>query len=311
MGFPERSARVYHLRATSRALPCKEEQRFRLQENEPSLRMKGLLLMTISPTSDTLWQVVPFGETGPLHFQFGPLSAWIQKVENDFILYVKRTATEEIRCSVGTDTIAADLKATDRFAYESEFEAIQAVPMLPERSIVVRPENPLKILSGQKTLFFVSIPLTIRFQLVQGAKRITMVDLPTQILSNTLFGDTMTGELSFALKTSAKHRLETLTKRRWRAICAVTVVNKSDRNLDLQRLCVQSRHLGCFQGKDFLWTNPIVVTHHSEKEEIVVTFGETPPDFEPIGERLSEPREPVKKSLLRRGLSQLRLPGFA
>lgn len=267
--------------------------------------------MTTAPTSDTLWNSLPFSGSEPIHYQFGPLSVWIQKIENDFILYLKRTSTEEIRCSVGTGNIPADLKASDRFAYDGEFEAIQAVPMLPERSIVVRPENPLKIISGQKTLFFVSIPLTIRFELLQGPHRTTLVDIPTQVLSNTLFGDTMTGELSFALKTAAKHRLETVTKRRWRAICAVTVVNKSDRNLDLQRLCVQSRHLGCFQGKDFLWTHPIVVTHRSEKEEIVVTFGDEPPSFEAIGEQLSEAREPVKKSLLRRGLSSLRLPGFA
>ena len=110
--------------------------------------------MTTAPTSDTLWNSLPFSGSEPIHYQFGPLSVWIQKIENDFILYLKRTSTEEIRCSVGTGNIPADLKASDRFAYDGEFEAIQAVPMLPERSIVVRPENPLKIISGQKTLFF-------------------------------------------------------------------------------------------------------------------------------------------------------------
>lgn len=259
--------------------------------------------------SDELWAPRPLPEGGGFHGRFGPLEFWLRRVETDLFLHHRRDAAEEIVCLVDSAPPPEDLKGGERFAYDGSLSNIRAVPLLPDRSIVVRPENPLKVLSGQKTRFFVSVPLMIRLELVAPGRGdpLTVAELMTTVMSNTWFGDSMGGDLCYSLKTTAKHRLETVTRRKWRAICPVTVVNASDKSLDLQRICVQSKHLGCHSGEAFLWTNAVEVTHRSEKDELDVRFAREPPDFEKIGRRLSEPREPVRKSFLRRGLSGFRL----
>ncbi len=261
------------------------------------------------PISDELWEPRPLPEGGVFHCRFGPLEFWLRRVDTDLILYLRRDAAQEIVCLVDSASPPGDVKAGERFTYDGPLEKVRAVPMLPDRSIVVRPENALKVLNGQKTRFFVSIPLMIRVELVgEGdGDALPVTDLLTAVMSNTWFGDSMGGELSYALKTTAKHRLEAVTRRKWRAICPVTVVNESEKSLDLQRICVQSKHLGCYSGETLLWANAVEVTHRAEKEELHVQFAQEPPVFEKISRRLSEPRELVKKSFLRRGLGGFRL----
>ncbi len=261
------------------------------------------------PISDDLWAPRPLPEGGAFHCRFGPLEFWLRRVDTDLILHLRRDAAQEIICLVDDALPPADVKAGERFTYEGPLEQVRAIPMLPDRSIVVRPENALKVLNGQKTQFFVSIPLMIRVELVgkNESDAMPVTDLITAVMSNTWFGDTMGGELCYALKTTAKHRLDTVTRRKWRAICPVTVVNQSEKSLDLQRICVQSKHLGCYSGETLLWANAVEVTHRAEKEELQVQFAQEAPVFEKISRQLSEPREPVKKSFLRRGLSGFRM----
>ncbi|MCC5805282.1 MAG: DUF432 domain-containing protein [Opitutales bacterium] len=259
--------------------------------------------------SDELWEPRPLPEGGTFHCRFGPLEFWLRRADTDLILHTRREAAEEIICLVDSAPPPDDVKASERFTYDGPLERVRAVPMLPDRSIVVRPENALKVLNGQKSQFFVSIPIMIRVELMGAAAddALQVTEIMTAVLSNTWFGDTTGGELCYALKTTAKHRLETVTRRKWRAICPVTVVNRSEKSLDLQRICVQSKHLGCYSGEFFLWANAVEVTHRAEKEELHVQFAQEPPSFEKISRQLSEPRDPVKKSFLRRGLSGFRM----
>jgi hypothetical protein len=69
-------------------------------------------------------------------------------------------------------------------------------------------------------------------------KKVRFLEIPSQTLSNTWFGDTMNGELCYALTTRALRKVEEHVTLPERIICPVRILNNGNEALDFQSLCV-------------------------------------------------------------------------
>jgi hypothetical protein len=193
-----------------------------------------------------------------------------------------------------------------RWTSGNESPVVQFVPALPDKPVVVRPEASIKVPSKQQALFFVGIPLWIR--ITAGENRaLSLCEVPTVVLSKTWFGDTISGELGFALRTRAMRDLSAVEPLTSRATCAVSINNVSAADLDFQRLSLHVENLGLFRSELRLWTDQVNVTYRGEGQVSQIGFSDGPPQMEGSCERIADPRVRPDKNLLKKSFQVMRM----
>jgi hypothetical protein len=183
-------------------------------------------------------------------------------------------------------------------------------PELPLRSVVVRPQEPLRLSAGSRIQVFVTIPVSVSI-LVGGANPVQLCSLATRVLSNTWFGEPAAGELCYALTSPAAGSVDALAAVAYEAVCPLAILNRSDGELDFQRLCLRVEHLGIYRGVSRLWTNAKQVEYRGEPGVGQVTISGKDPGFEKVEERLAPARRPAGKTLMTKSFHLLKtLTGF-
>ena len=189
-----------------------------------------------------------------------------------------------------------------------ECNTIRLSPVMPDRPVVVRPELAVNIPSGKKALFFVGIPIWVRITAGEEGE-IELCAEPSVDLSNIWFGDSMSGELGYSLRSRARREISEIQAEPHRALCPVTIRNTSHEQLKIERFCVHVEHLGVYPGKSRLWTNSVQIAFRGESEVSRLEYSEKPPAYEEVGNILSPPQTPVKATLLKRSLGGFGLFG--
>jgi hypothetical protein len=169
---------------------------------------------------------------------------------------------------------------------------------------------PVKIPSGREALFFVGVPLWVRIT-AGDADTVHLSEEPSVKLSNIWFGDPMSGDLCYSLRTRARRSISDSQVEPHRAVCPVTIRNAAPVQVDVERFCVHVAHLSIYAGKSRLWTGGVQITFKGEDETSQVEYSGKPPTYEGVDRVLSEPRVPVKKRLLKRSLGSIGLFGGA
>lgn len=257
-----------------------------------------------------LWEPLEIPTDKHLLFRLGGLSVRIDSSDGEMRLQFSRDEAVTHAAKATIESGEPEFTGSvEYFACQEAVPVIRAKPILPDRSIVVRPEKPQMVLPGEQTLFFVSIPVWIQFELVRP-KPVAFKTLPVVVRSATWYGDPMSGEHCYAEKSSAAKALNRIEPCDWQVICPITIRNRAATSLEVKRLCIQVRHLGIFQGQERLWTHPAAIVYEEGLASLKADYEGKAPTWEPIIRTLCEPRDPARKSLLNRGLSTLRLPGF-
>lgn len=182
---------------------------------------------------------------------------------------------------------------------------IEFSPVMPDRPLVVCPEEPLVIPPGGAGTFYVGIPVRVRIRTL-AAPHVTVAEVPTVVMSSTWFGAPTAGALCYSLPTRARRSLAEGLALAHRAVCPVRVVNASPEDLRFRRLCLHVDALAVFDGRAQLSTGDVEVTFHAEDQSTRVTYSPGPSTVEGAGARLSEPRRARSESVLARGLTTLR-----
>ena len=250
-----------------------------------------------------LWEPLTIKRDKDHYWQIGPLKIWLKKIKDEWLIAYEQSP----RDLESTDITIAELRekpdtATwNRYVCESP-DSMQLLPTLQDRAVVVGSEMPVKILPGNSALFIVRIPVWVR--IYAGEKKETMLtEIPTVHLSNTWFGDPMTGELCYSLTTTARRSIEEADHNPHRAICPVRIRNSSTSSLDFQKLSIHVEHLKVYAGKETLWTNEVKITFFGEDQPNKIDFSDKKPDLEKDCVLLSKERTPVDRSLLKKSVS--------
>lgn len=257
-----------------------------------------------------IWNRSKIGSGEILRSQIGPLLLWFRKIEDELHIACERLSEPDtVVDATGSATVnGVEPEGLDwgRWVVGDETNAFQVLPIMPDRPIVVRPELPVKIPTGHEALFFVSIPVWVRI-LAGEKKSIELCEVPVLILSNTWFGDPMSGKLCYSLRSRARRQIIDSESNPSRAICPVRIRNTSPKQLDIERLCVHVEHLKTYSGDMNLWTNEVTITFRGEDQVGKIDYSREQPAIEPIGEMLSEARTPIKETILKKSIGGFKL----
>lgn len=181
-----------------------------------------------------------------------------------------------------------------RWAIDQDYENIAFSPVFPDRSIVIAPEAPFRVTIKGKAKIYVRIPIWVRVDIF-GKGNISIQEIPTVSLSDTWFGSFTEGELCYWVSTSARRKIEPDSLRPYLAICPIEIINKSEEELFVEKLCLRVAGLSLFQQNEQLWSDKTRVSYRGSNNisQIVVT-GNAPSEVK-NARKVASPRDVDKK----------------
>lgn len=246
--------------------------------------------------------------------QIGPLTIWLslrydeihiatERLENELV----ENETTSFAAVEGGEQANLDWK---RWIVGSRCNQVSFLPVMPDRPVVVRPDVPVKIPKDKEAIFFVSIPAWVRINMGKSGQTI-LCEEPSIIRSNIWFGDLMSGELCYSLRTRARRHIAEIEPKPHRVTCPVRIRNTTESQFDVERFCVHVEYLKIYKGAARLWTNEILISYMGEDIASKIDYMQQPPEYEPIETTISEARIPMKKTLLKKSLGTFKqLTGF-
>ncbi len=196
-------------------------------------------------------------------------------------------------------------KADERFVFAGDSNRLVLQPMLADRPVVIRPRQPVFLLSGQTVTLYLSTPIWLK--VLVGDPAVLLKELPVLRQSDTWFGpNTREGELCYAGRTHARHHVNELPDRPHRALTPLTIHNKAAAPLPLEKISLPVPMLALYgDSKGKLWTQSLTLTRE-DKSDLASVRIET--DAAEGGEervRLAPPRREPGRGGMTRAFSLL------
>jgi hypothetical protein len=253
---------------------------------------------------------IPIGQAG--RFRIGPLAIKVIRLSNEWQVRREhpedadeRTVSTEVpappsRAPAAIDSMllrpgkdggprrdAPEVTIT-RYATASDTGKLRILPVLPDRSVVTRPENPLTILPETRVTLYVGSPVWVR--LLQGDDEM-LGDVPVSPPKEAWLGpNTREGELCYATRTYGRLVLDDAVLAPHRVITAVAIVNKSSQPFICERVNLPVRRLSVYASDDGrLWTESVTMERSGELARLVVD--ERPSAIAANAVRVTGPRD--------------------
>lgn len=180
----------------------------------------------------------------------------------------------------------------ERYMFKSTQEKLQLMPRLADRSVVIKPVDPIYIPAGQRGTLYISTPLWIS-AFVEG-QREPIFDIPVILPKDTWFGPNhRSGEICYATAVDGRTELHQLTSRAFRAVTPIEFHNVSNQQLRFDKMNVPVPALPLFYSESTrrLWTSQIKVLHEGlDRAPRVRIENRTPPHAGDVM-YLHQPRE--------------------
>lgn len=135
-----------------------------------------------------------------------------------------------------------------RLGFQQSPESLNILPTMTDRPVVVLPDQPVVVPSGERITFYVTTALRIQFRAPNGGQ--LLHELPTYLPSDSWFGNTMQGELCYAGRTWARTSIAELPDAPHRAITCVEVINRAATPLKVEKLRLPTTNLALYLGED-------------------------------------------------------------
>lgn len=275
--------------------------------NLKSVRRKKPLTLSLKSNmppdmpNDTIpWGTLEFASEKELRPEFGPLRIRLIRRGHDLLLVEIRDNREIVQ--LGTDP-ESDFR---RYAFAREIERIHLQPRMPDRPVVVQPAHPLRLAPKAEVDFYVSIPVNIQLFTDQRQKTEPLERIPSEVLSDTWFGNQTGGILCYAIKSRARREPPAPgTTPRNHATCKIRIHNKSSEQLHCTKFCLRLNHCHLWQSGGDLWTAPIHITHNGDDHLSTIDYSEKAPSDLPNAERIADAEDPPTNGLIRRTFTSI------
>ncbi|MFN3201498.1 MAG: hypothetical protein ACE366_24055 [Bradymonadia bacterium] len=265
------------------------------------------------PMHDTLDPLEPHsieqGQT--IRWHLGPLTLELTHRPDDWrvVWWSDKDPTAKVwSCAVhDTSTLEPppDGFHASRFA-ATDIDEVQITPMLADRPVVVRPDEPLWVPPEGKAIIYVTTPMWCGVHI--GGVQI--MELPTYRPSDTWFGPNFReGVLCYAGRTAARMRVEALLGLRYRVATEVIIHNRHSDGLTVERLSLPTDHLAMYRDAGGLWTESVQAEWAGGTEPLPVRIIPGAPPTITDGVKIGERRLPVTDPLIFRMFSRLRRSG--
>lgn len=194
---------------------------------------------------------------------------------------------------------------SERYVIGGDSGRLKLSPALADRNVVIRPRQPVFLLSGQQATLYLSTPVWIKLEV--GEPGVLLREIATQPLSDTWFGpSTREGEVCYAGRTHARHHINELPLRAHRAITPLHIHNKATTPLPLEKFSLPVPMLSLYGSADgSLWTQRLTLTREDQSDLAAVRIDPRPPEYAEGMQRLAQPRQEPGRSGLVRAFSML------
>jgi len=244
-----------------------------------------------------LWKPHAVAKGQTLELELGALKLWVHRGFQDWHLAYESDAREHERFSLSqNDDLFNPDREWTRWILNEKVEELRVQPLLPDRSIIVRPEMPMCLMPRQSVQFFIGIPIWL--SLVFGARKEQAVEVPSMALTNSWFGTFTEGELCYALKTTAKLHQHDMLPAAHRAVFPLEIKNASAERLKFVRLCIRPQYLNMFQGENRLWTSKGRVSYRGEDKWSRIVYASGAPDYDQADAMVGKARDAMKRGAL-------------
>lgn len=259
------------------------------------------------------WGGHPFPESDISAWTLGPLVLWGRSLEDELWLshlhrddYLVKTFTPGGSSPQSAASIpeapAITAKEWSRWVFKDHPGEIKFTPVFPDLPVVVKPEYPFRVIPNAMASIYVRVPIWLKISALD--QRIT--EIPSAVLSQTWFGDTMEGELCYWLSSSARRQVIPDPERRYQAICPIKIINTSADELSVEKICLRVPSLTVFEQEGQLWSDVTTVRFRgAEAGSEIEPSGEAPDQIKPAV-KISDPRSPIHRSLAARTFASIR-----
>lgn len=226
------------------------------------------------------WNVFTCEEQVCYLWQAGPLKIWLKRIDCDWLIANELTG-EENNATDWSQVVDKEEPSSlkwKRWPFNRKYEQIEISPVMSDRPLVVKTHIETSLPPGVTANFYVNLPLSAKLSVVSNPQHLEVVRQNSVALSNTWFGNHYHGELCYALKTRAIRKTIEASILPHRALCPVTISNKTEVALPIQKICVRAKHLNLYSSNQQLWTNRIKVIFRGEGLTSQVIYEKTPPN---------------------------------
>jgi hypothetical protein len=246
-----------------------------------------------------IWRTITF-ETGTTNYwKIGKRAFWIKKIENGWKLATRMDKDAvELPVKMESQDKPGDLEWIT--IYSGKRNKIQLIPQLPEKPLLLKPEQEFTIFPGQVLKLFITTPVWVGIKSYDDGK--FLKEFPTKELSHTWFGDVDTGELAYSSDSIIREKLSELTIPYDRIVCPIKIKNTAELPLDFVRFIINTPHLKMFRWKDHLIADMVTVEYKGQDQVSRVTYS-VDRSIDPEMELLAEAREIHKKRLFKKSFS--------
>lgn len=242
---------------------------------------------------NSLWEPIPLPENSLVARHIGPLTIWFQRKDGEcWVTHVRNTSAKP-PTKPGKDAEWV------RWALRRGDHSIKLTPLLPDKSVVVKPEYDIHLLKKAHVRTYTRVPIWVGLDII-GESPARLTELPTQILSNTWFGSFTNGELCYFVATSARREMPLDLIQPHHAVCIMDIRNHSESDLSVDKICLRVERLSMFGKDGYLWADDTEIIFEGVEGAVQIRNDGNAPLEVTDAVKLAEPRQPNKRGLAER-----------
>lgn len=212
-----------------------------------------------------------------VRFDIGPLALWVRRVENELWLASRQEDDGQGPMPEGRDT--PEDTEWRRWAFEDRPHQIRLAPVFPNRMMVVKTEYPFTLLRRAEARIYMRVGAWVRIQAVdpEGSSSVTLAEIPTEVFSDTWWGDFQEGELGYWLTTKARRELQDDLFEPHLVMAVLQLSNRSTDDLAVEKLALRVEHLSIYEQDGRLWAEETKITYQGEDLGSDIQMDDRPP----------------------------------
>jgi hypothetical protein len=245
------------------------------------------------------WGSHSLPEGGACRVEVGPLSIHVRRADGEVRARVRRDGAEPDGHSA-TD----DPPAETRWAIDG-VEGIEVEPKMPDRPLIVEPDDSFWLMAGAEARIYVRVPLWVQVEAV-GQRRNLLLEEPTLIASDTWWGTPEEGDLCYWLPTRARRVWSPDLVAPHLVSCPIRLVNRSQEALHVQKIALRVAYLSIYRDGEALWADETRVLYTGDAEGSQLETAGRPPSEAPEAARVTEPAERMARGFRARTFRRLR-----
>lgn len=244
------------------------------------------------------WHPRSLADGHTLSARVGPLALDISRAGGEWRIAWTQGEEErnDTRMSLHREEALIDVADMERHVSSQSGGTLCLRPSLLDKSVVIRPRQPVYLPPGESTTLYLSTPVSIRVEV--GEPAVVLREIPVLRLSDTWFGpNTREGEFCYFSRTHARHDVDTLLRRPHRIVTPLNIQNQSLDTLPLEKVSLPVTALSVYGATDgSLWSQTLCLIRSGNTDHARLEIEQPPERVAGPLELLSGPRRIMHRS---------------